>query len=370
MGIAKLQKEKKSVGDTKQRSEEEIQSMEDKCNHLTKVKGKLEQALDEAEDSLEREKKVKGDVEKMKRKIEGDLKLTQEAMVDLERAKAELNQTVSRKEKECQALAAKIEDEGSLGNKYQKQIKELQSRLEEIDEELQIERGNRAKAEKSRAVLRKDIDDIVTRLDEAGANTTTQVELNKKREGELARMKTELDELNIAHEGMLAGLRQKHNSSMADLGEQIDSLNTSKVKAEKDKGGMERDLADARANLEDSIKSKSELDRTGKLLQGSIVEGNHKLDEMARALNEADSSKKKLQVENQDLNRQIEELENAIANMNKAKISVTTQLEDTKALADAEAKDRAALLTKYKMMSTDLETIRDKIESLHAKVRY
>merc|ERR1712038_594710 len=64
-----------------------------------------------------------------------------------------------------------------------------------------------------------------------------------------------------------------------------------------------------------------------------------------------------------DLNRQIEELENAIANMNKAKISVTTQLEDTKALSDAEAKDRASLLTKYKMMSTDLENMREKLEN-------
>merc|ERR1711963_1015765 len=84
-------------------------------------------------------------------------------------------------------------------------------------------------------------------------------------------------------------------------------------------------------------------------------------DEMARALNEAESTKKRLQVENQDLNRQIEELENAIANMNKAKISVTTQLEDTK--ADAEAKDRASLLTKFKMMSTDLENLREKLEN-------
>ena len=363
--IAKLQKEKKSVGDTKQKSEEEIQSMEDKCNHLAKVKGKLEQALDEAEDSLEREKKVKGDVEKMKRKIEGDLKLTQEAMVDLERAKAELNQTVSRKEKELQALAAKIEDEGSLGNKYQKQIKELNSRLEEIDEELQIERGNRTKAEKGRSILKKDIEDIVTRLEEAGANTSTQVELNKKREGELARLKTELDELNIAHEGMLASLRMKHNGSMSDLGEQIDSLNASKIKAEKDKSGMERDLVDARSNLEDAIKSKAELDRTGKLIQGSIVENNQKLDELARALNEADSSKKRLQVENQDLNRQIEELENAIANTNKTKVSLSTQLEDTKRLADAEIKDKSHLLSKCKSLSTDIDTIRDKIESLH-----
>merc|ERR1712114_109723 len=49
--------------------------------------------------------------------------------------------------------------------------------------------------------------------------------------------------------------------------------------------------------------------------------------------------------------------------MNKGKISVTTQLEDTKALADAEAKDRASLLTKYKMFTTDLENIREKIEN-------
>merc|ERR1719291_1198211 len=49
--------------------------------------------------------------------------------------------------------------------------------------------------------------------------------------------------------------------------------------------------------------------------------------------------------------------------MNKAKISVTTQLEDTKALSDAEAKDRASLLTKYKMMSTDLENMREKLEN-------
>merc|ERR1711874_789935 len=133
--IAKLVKEKKAVGDSKQKSEEDIQAMEDKCNHLTKVKGKLEQALDEAEDALEREKKVKNDVEKTKRKIEGDLKLTQEAVSDLERVKAELNQAVARKEKEGSALSAKIDDEATLASKYAKQAKELMARLEELDEE-------------------------------------------------------------------------------------------------------------------------------------------------------------------------------------------------------------------------------------------
>merc|ERR1719239_1269939 len=85
--ITKLGKEERSCADGRQKVEEDIQAGEDKCNHLSRVKGKLEQSLDEAEDALEREKKVKGDVEKAKRKVEGDLKLTQEAFADLERVK-------------------------------------------------------------------------------------------------------------------------------------------------------------------------------------------------------------------------------------------------------------------------------------------
>merc|ERR1719411_274279 len=49
--------------------------------------------------------------------------------------------------------------------------------------------------------------------------------------------------------------------------------------------------------------------------------------------------------------------------MNKGKISVSTQLEDTKSLANAESKDRSTLLTKYKMMATDLENLREKMEN-------
>merc|ERR1711994_652101 len=328
--LAKLQKEKRSINDGKQKTEEDIQSMEDKCNHLNKVKGKLEQALDECEDSLEREKKTKSDVEKLKRKVEGDLELTQEAVSDLDRVKNELNQTVQRKEKEIASMSAKIEDEQTLGGKYGKQIKELQSRLEELDEELCIERQNRAKAEKNRSLLSRDIEDLGQKLEDAGNNTATQIELNKKREAELAKLKGELEESNIAHEGTLAALRQKHNNNMAELGEQIDGLNKMKAKAEKDKSNMERDLQEARSGLDEAMRDRSNHERNGKLTQGLIVEANQKLDEMARALNEADSSRKKLQVENQDLTRQIEETESAIAALGKNKISLTTQVKKKK----------------------------------------
>ena len=87
------------------------------------------------------------------------------------------------------------------------------------------------------------------------------------------------------------------------------------------------------------------------------VESNQKLDEMARALNEADSSRKKLQVENQDLTRQIEETENAIALLGKSKISLTTQVEDNKHLGDSESRERATLLSRFKILNTEVRNI-------------
>merc|ERR1711936_1538525 len=222
--------------------------------------------------------------------------------------------------------------------------------------------GNRAKAEKNRGLLSRDLEDIGTRLEQAGSNTALQVELNKKRETELSKLKSDLEESNIAHEGTLAALRQKHNNSMGELGEQIDSINKNKAKSEKDKAGMERDLAEARSGLEEAMRDRANMEKNCKMAQGLIVESNQKLDEMARALNDADAGKKKLMIENQDLCRQIEETEAAINALAKNKISLTTQLEDTKRLADAEARDRAALLTKFKNLNTEIGNLRERTE--------
>ena len=144
---------------------------------------------------------------------------------------------------------------------------------------------------------------------------------------------------------------------MAEMGEQIDSLNKMKAKADKDKANMERDLQEARSGLDESMRDRANHERNGKLTQALIVESNQKLDEMARALNEADSSRKKLQVENQDLTRQIEETENAIALLGKSKISLTTQLEDNKRMGDSESRERATLLSRFKILNTEVRNI-------------
>merc|ERR1719275_266333 len=152
--INKLNKEKKHIAETQAKSNDDMVSVGEKVEHLASVKSKLESTLGELEGSLDKEKKTRATVEKQKRKLEGDLKMAQEGVVELERAKRDIEVTIGNNE---QNLVAKA----------QKGIKEVQGRVEAMEEELEAERQARAKAERQRSDLAREIDQLGERLDEA-----------------------------------------------------------------------------------------------------------------------------------------------------------------------------------------------------------
>lgn len=78
-----------------------------------------------------------------------------------------------------------------------------------------------------------------------------------------------------------------------------------------------------------------------------------KADEANRTLNDLDAAKKKLSIENSDLLRQLEEAESQVSQLSKIKVSLTTQLEDTKRLADEEA--RVCIINNYLSFVQTLE---------------
>merc|ERR1711981_269257 len=205
--INKLNKEKKHMGENSAKANEDLQTAVDKVDHLAKIKSKLESTLDELEDSYSKEKKARVDVEKTRRKVEGELKVTQETVNDLERSKKELEASISRKEKDLGGLSSKLEDEQSIVAKVQKTIKEIQARVEELEEELEAERQARAKAERKRSDLARELEQLGERLNEAGGATSAQVELNKKREAEVQKLRKDLEEAHIQQESTMMNLK-------------------------------------------------------------------------------------------------------------------------------------------------------------------
>ena len=132
----------------------------------------------------------------------------------------------------------------------------FQARIEELEEELEAERAARAKVEKQRADLSRELEDISERLEEAGGATAAQIEMNKKREAEFQKLRRDLEESTLQHEATAATLRKKHADSVADLGEQIDNLQRVKQKLEKEKSELRLELDDVVSNMEQLAKAK------------------------------------------------------------------------------------------------------------------
>merc|ERR1712045_435775 len=325
--INKLNKEKKHIGDNQAKSSDDLQSAEEKVNHLNGVKSKLESTLDELEDGANREKHARAAVEKERRKVEGELKMAQETVTDLENAKRDLEGSIARKEKDILGLNSKLDDEQSVVAKMQKSIKETQARVEEYEEELEAERQARAKAERQRSDLAKELDQLGDRLGEASGATSAQLELNKKREAEVGKLRKDIEEVNIQNESVLMNLKKKHQDAIQEMTEQIDQLSKIKSKIDKDKSKIQHEIADARAATDEIARAKSSSEKSNKNLVGQLNDANKKVEEANMTLGDFESQKRKIAAENADLLRAAGEVNNNVNMLQKMKSSLVAALD-------------------------------------------
>lgn len=228
--IKKVKKEKKHLQEINQKTGEDNQCIEDKCTHLTILKGNLEKHLEKLEGFLEHEKKIRSEAERQKRKSESDLRLTHQTVTDLHKGRKELEQALDRKNKEVSALVIKVEEENQQIARLTKQIKESEKRQAELEAESLQERQARSTAETAKVALTHEVSDLSNRLNEASAVATAQMEMNKNREAEVARLRNDLKDKSLQYENTLSQQQKKHRENMEGMVEQIDDLSRARAR--------------------------------------------------------------------------------------------------------------------------------------------
>ncbi|KJH43074.1 myosin head [Dictyocaulus viviparus] len=361
--VARLNKEKKHQEEVNRKLMEDLQAEEDRVNHMEKVRAKLEQQLDDLEDSMDREKRARQDLEKAKRKVEGELKVAQENIDEITKQKHDVEQNMKKKEAELHQLSTRLEEEQSLVAKLQRQIKELQARIAELEEELENERQSRSKADRSRSELQRELEEISERLEEQGGATAAQLEANKKREAELAKLRRDQEESNLNHETALASLRKKHHDAVAELTDQLEQLQKLKVKADKEKAQLQRELEEVSSSVDSEVRLRQDLEKQLKVVEVQYAEAQTKADEQSRQLSDFASLKNRLHNENGDLGRQLEDMENQLNNLHRVKAQLASQLEETKRSYDEEARERQALAAQVKNFEHENDSLRDQLDT-------
>merc|ERR1712051_1175386 len=162
--------------------------------------------------------------------------------------------------------------------------------------------------------------------------------------------------------GTLISLKKKHQDAVAEMSEQIDQLSKMKAKIEKEKTGLMHEVQDVRAATDEIGRSKASAEKSNKGLLTSLNEANKKVEEANLTLGDFENNKRKIAAENADLLRQLQELENQANMLAKLKVQLTTQLDEARMVADGEAKERAALLGKFKNLEHELDGVKDHLE--------
>merc|ERR1712142_98665 len=167
---------------------------EDKLLVSNKGKNQVEGKLKETEFALEKEKDSKAKLDKDKRKVEGDFKAAKEQIDTLEEAVSAGKDLISKRDKSIKELVEVKENSETLIKQLQKKIAELLGRIEELEEELENERKAKQKVELSRKELESNLEELNEKLLVSGDATAAQVDIAKKKDLDIARLRKEVDE--------------------------------------------------------------------------------------------------------------------------------------------------------------------------------
>lgn len=125
-----------------------------------------------------------------------------------------------------------------------------------MKEELEAERTTRAKVERERANLIRELEDMNERLEEAGGVSSAQLEITKKQETKFQRLRRDLEEATLHFEATSASLKKRHADSLAELESQVENLQQVKQTLEKDKSDLQLEVNDLLTQVEQMTRAK------------------------------------------------------------------------------------------------------------------
>lgn len=76
-------------------------------------------------------------------------------------------------------------------------------------------------AEKQKAELIKELEDLKDKIEETGGMAAAQIQINKKTEAELLKMQADAQAQSEDHERTVSDMRKKHQQSLNELQEQV-----------------------------------------------------------------------------------------------------------------------------------------------------
>merc|ERR1719431_146153 len=247
--------------------------------------------------------------------------------------------------------------ESAAFRRFEEQIRVLQ-------EDLESEMSLRRKVEHEKQAFQMQIISLTERLTEAESGSESQLEINRKREAEMAKLRKLLEDVHTESEQQIHTLRTKHQIAMMELQEQIERMSRDKEKVVKEKGVMKTEISELYAQIEILQSEKISIKKVVEKLEITVNEYHIKIEDLNRSVVDLNSQKQKLYMEAQDSNKKMNDFKLAIEHAGMDKNKFAAQLDELRRAADNETRGRNAAETKIATLERNIKTLTVEIEEL------
>ncbi|EFO89923.1 CRE-NMY-1 protein [Caenorhabditis remanei] len=312
----KLLKEKKLLEEKVENLTNQLLDHEERAKHGIKAKGRLENQLHELEQDLNRERQFKSELEQHKRKLLAELEDSKDHLVEKMGKVEELNNQLMKRDEELQHQLTRYDEESANVALMQKQMRDMQTTIDELREDIETERNARNKAEMTRRFYSERLS--------LNWKKSKEMYLTKKDE-EVNTTKRAIEQIQHTMEGKIEEQKAKFTRQVEELHDQIEQHKKQRNQLEKQQNVADQERAEMAQEIALLQASRADIDKKRKIHEAHLME-------IQANLAESDDHKRTLidQLERQllfnfmyfqsrdeldHLNRVREEEEHAFANM-------------------------------------------------------
>lgn len=246
------------------------------------------------------------------------------------------------------------------------QMRRFEEQIRVLHEDLESEMNLRRRVEHEKQQFQMQIISLSERLTEAESGSESQLEINRKREAEMAKLRKLLEDVHNESEQQIHTLRTKHQTSMMELQEQIERNSREKEKVVKEKSVMKTEISELYAQIEILQSEKISIKKVVEKLEITVNEYHIKIEDLNRGVADMTSAKQRLQMEATESTKKFNEMKLAIEHAGMDKNKFAAQLDELRRAADNEARNRNAAETKITSLERNIKTLTVEIEELRS----
>ncbi|KAF6780472.1 hypothetical protein AHF37_00056 [Paragonimus kellicotti] len=374
----RMQVEKSAIEQRMNQLNTDFVNVEDKYNKLIKDKKLLtDRASDLAAQLAEEEErnkqllklkakhevKLRQDLELSKRRLEAEAAERSEQNADSQRNFEELQTTVNKREAELAQLQARLDEEIVAKTIALKKVRECESLIQELKEDVESERKARDKAEEAKRDLTEEIEAMRLELIDSGSNSVAQTEALRKYEADVCSLRRQLDAQNLAHEGAIMELRKTQMVAMEGLNEQLEQAKKAKAALERNKTQQDSSLDDLQKQVQALQSSKADAEKRRRQTEQQLNEALVKIQEVEGQRNDLDGRLSKALADNEAFVSSMEDLESKLTRVCRSEASAVAELNEVRLRLDEETRIKLTLQSQIRQVEDEREGAKDALDS-------